>query len=379
MTVPLKLRHSHWYFYHKTLKYLPKHTPIKSVFTYNVLFPPLYHIMQRCNNPSIYHSANTDMQFTFLHYTASLYSETANRSIFVRFGHAVRMNVQMTYMRVLNKIRKKVNFMANATFKSPSGNCVYNNNVGYTIASENNNFLRTMNFYRDTAEKWLYVNYPETLSDNLDCFANNDKGNKCLLRETVTPDKTAQLFFSHHNGCSHNVNYAVLLFNPNSYDITVNASNYGYARGWNVAEFEPWSQFFDSTYSRSINVPKNSTKWLVDERNIPPSTEPFSGNIRFSTNGNVIVTVCIWKGSDTTVIDGTEDIYPYDINNADMNKVYTGIGEGFFLSSSNTVTSSDLSSGKKVYYSLTSCNASNTNEIIPIHLSGANGRAKFFL
>lgn len=73
------------------------------------------------------------------------------------------MNVQMTYMRVLNKIRKKVNFMANATFKSPSGNCVYNNNVGYTIASENNNFLRTMNFYRDTAEKWLYVNYPETL------------------------------------------------------------------------------------------------------------------------------------------------------------------------------------------------------------------------
>lgn len=254
--------------------------------------------------------------------------------------------------------------MANVNFKNASGNCVHNNNIGYTIASESNNSLRTMSFYRDTAEKWLYVNFPETLTDDLKCFANTDdngNGNKCLLRETITPDKTAQLFFSHHNNCSCNINYGVLLFNPNSYDITVNASNYGYARGWNVAEFEPWSQFFNSAYSQSINVPRNSTKWLVDERDIPPGTEPFSGNIRFSTTGNVIVTVCLWKGSDTTVIDGTEDIYPYDIDDVNMNKVYTGIGEGFFLSSSNTVTSSDLSSGKKVYYSLTSCNASNTS------------------
>ena len=269
--------------------------------------------------------------------------------------------------------------MANVNFKNASGNCVHNNNIGYTIASESNNSLRTMSFYRDTAEKWLYVNFPETLTDDLKCFANTDdngNGNKCLLRETITPDKTAQLFFSHHNNCSCNINYGVLLFNPNSYDITVNASNYGYARGWNVAEFEPWSQFFNSAYSQSINVPRNSTKWLVDERDIPPGTEPFSGNIRFSTTGNVIVTVCLWKGSDTTVIDGTEDIYPYDIDDVNMNKVYTGIGEGFFLSSSNTVTSSDLSSGKKVYYSLTSCNASNTNEIIPIHLSGANYTAQ---
>lgn len=266
--------------------------------------------------------------------------------------------------------------MANVTFKDPLDNCLSNSSITHTIANENNNSLKTMSFYRDTSEKWLYVNYPETITNNLQCFANNDKGNKCLLQETISANKTAQIFFSHHNGCSYNINYAVLLFNPNSYDITVTVPNYGYARGWNVAEFQPWSQFFDSAYARTIIVPKNSTKWLVDQRNIPPNAEPFSGNIRFSSSGSVIITACLWTGSDTTVIDGTETVYPYNINDSSQNKVYTGIGEGFFLSTSNTVTSTDLLYGKKIYYSLTSCSGSNTNEIIPINLAGTNYTAK---
>lgn len=261
--------------------------------------------------------------------------------------------------------------MSSVNFKNPSGNCTNNPNTSYTIANESNNTLRTMNFTRLTDEKWLYVNYPETIKSGMKCFANNDKGNVCLLQETVTPSNPAQIFFSHHNAYGSNINYAILLYNPSGTPITVDATNYGYAKGWNIAEFQPWEQFFSGN-SKTITVPGETTKWLLDQRNIASDSTPFSGNIRLSTTGNVIVTVLVWTGSDTTVIDGTETQYKCTLSELANNKQYTGIGEGFFLNSTNTITSTNVASGKKVYYKLASCDASNTNEIIPIHLSGAN-------
>lgn len=89
----------------------------------------------------------------------------------------------------------------------------------------------------------------------------------------------------------------------------------------------------------------------------------------------------MWKGSDTTVIDGTEEQYVYDKNESGNDyddapaAKFTGIGEGYYLTTSNTVTTANAT-GNGIYYSLSSCSSANSNEIIPITLSGASFVAK---
>lgn len=264
-------------------------------------------------------------------------------------------------------------------FKLPNGNCTTNSNIEYTITSENTT-IKTLNFSRNTNERLLYINYPESILSNTKCFANVNAGNKYLFQTTLNANETVQLFFSHHNRTGSNMNYAILIYNPNSQSTTatVSASNFGYAYGWNKAEFIPWADFYNGN-STSINVRGQSTGFLLDWRNIKSASDPFSGIMRIKSNYAVTLTVYAWTGSDPSILDGDEEQFPYNKdekgNSIDKDPAakYTGTGAGYYLTVSNTVTYNDVKTKTGgMYYALASCSDKNTNEIIPIALSGAN-------
>mgnify|MGYP000042777753 CR=1 FL=1 len=274
-----------------------------------------------------------------------------------------------------------------ATFKpANSSNVVINSNQNYTIPNEGCS-RKYLNFSRASSERLIYINYPETITPTTNCFANSGNsqgGNKHLIQTTISAGETVQLFFSHHNQSSRAINYAILIWNPNSSSTTatVTATNSGYAYGWNISEFTPWVSFYNGN-TLTARVPGQSSRFLLDWRNIATSSgpavaaPPFSGIMRITSNYSVTLTVCMWHGSDTSVIDGTETQYPYNISepgnpydNAPAAK-FTGIGAGYYLTTSNTVTATNAS-GNGIYYSLASCDSGNTNEIIPITLSGAS-------
>ena len=274
--------------------------------------------------------------------------------------------------------------MSSVNFKKPSSStAVSHSNNSYTIVNEGS-VKKNLAFSRDTSERFLYVNYPETIINTSKCFANNDGGNKYILQTTIAANETVQLFFSHHNRSGKAINYGILIYNPStSSSVEVSAPNIGFSSGWNHAEFSPWVDFYTGP-STSVTVPARQSKFLVDWRNISSDTsggEPFSGIMRITSPKQVILTVYMWYGNDTTVIDGNERQYEYNINESGNNydkepaKKYTGIGAGYYLTVSNTVKYSDVS-GNGIYYPLAHCNIGNTNEMIPISIAGTSYVAK---
>ena len=261
-------------------------------------------------------------------------------------------------------------------------------NRSYTIKDESTS-LKTLAFSRDENERLLYINYPESILPTTKCFANPNDGNKYLFRTTLKANETVQLFFSHHNRTGSNINYAILVYNPNGGTTArVTASNFGYEHGWNSAEFDPWIDFYNGNLTYK-DITGGTSKFLLDWRNIPSSSDPFSGIMRIESNYDVTLTVYAWKGTDTSVMDGaaSETQFPYSktINYSDYdenidkapNQKYTGIGKGYYLTTNNTVTYSDVNSKTGgVYYALANCSTQNSNEIIPIAISGTSYEAK---
>lgn len=271
-------------------------------------------------------------------------------------------------------------------FKPASLSNVVTNSVQSHTIPEDGSTRNYLNFSRSSSERYLYINYPETIIPTTNCFANagsSQGGNRHLFQTTLAANETVQLFFSHHNQSTKAINYAILIWNPNSSNTTatVTATNIGYAYGWNVAEFSPWIDFYNGN-PLSVSVSGQSSQFLLDWRNIPTSAgpsiaaPPFSGIMRITSDCAVTLTVYMWHGSDVSVIGGDESQYPYNVNeagnlydNAPAAK-FTGVGAGYYLMASNTVTTA-AASGNGMYYSLTSCASGNTNEIIPITLAGA--------
>lgn len=74
----------------------------------------------------------------------------------------------------------------------------------------------------------------------------------------------------------------------------------------------------------------------------------------------------------------TIDYNDYDANiDANPTQKYTGVGESYYLTTNNVITYSDITSKTGgVYYALANCSTSNTNEIIPIAISGTSYEAK---
>lgn len=270
------------------------------------------------------------------------------------------------------------------TFKTPSSSTlVKTSNPSYTIPSEGGT-LKTLTFNRDTSERLLYINYPESILSSTKCYANDNKGNTHIFQTTLNAKETVQLFFSHHNRTGNNLNYAIMIFNPNASSSTANitATNIGYAQGWNTAEFSPWVDFYAGR-SKSLPVKGQKTGFLLDWRNIASSSAPFSGIMRVSSDSTVILTVYVWEGSDTSVIDGNEKQYVYPSSDPIDSSIddkptykYTGIGSGYYLTASNTIKYNEANKNGGIYYELASCSSKNSNEMIPIKLSGGNYTAK---
>ncbi len=269
-------------------------------------------------------------------------------------------------------------------FKKPSSStATTKSNISYTIPNEGGT-LKTLSFSRDTSERLLYINYPESILSGTKCYANNNKGDTRIFQTTLNARETVQLFFSHHNRTGSNLNYAIIIFNPNASSSTANitATNIGYAQGWNTAEFNPWVKFY-AGQSKTLQVKGLKTGFLLDWRNIASSSAPFSGIMRVSSDSTVILTVYVWKGSDTSVIDGNEKQYVYpwpDPIDSDIDKnpnyKYTGVGSGYYLITSNTIKYSELNKSGGIYYKLANCSGSNSNEMIPIKLSGGSYTAQ---
>ena len=188
-----------------------------------------------------------------------------------------------------------------ATFKpANSSNVVINSNQNYTIPNEGCS-RKYLNFSRASSERLIYINYPETITPTTNCFANSGNsqgGNKHLIQTTISAGETVQLFFSHHNQSSRAINYAILIWNPNSSSTTatVTATNSGYAYGWNISEFTPWVSFYNGN-TLTARVPGQSSRFLLDWRNIATSSgptvaaPPFSGIMRITSNYSVTLTV----------------------------------------------------------------------------------------
>ncbi len=263
-----------------------------------------------------------------------------------------------------------------------TSNIVIHSDSDHTIADDGST-LKSLSFTRNTNERLLYINYPESIMPFTNCYANNTTGNnKMLFQTTINANETVQLFFSHHNRSGSAINYSILIWNPASAGqiATVTATNYGYDKGYGKAEFLPWSSFYAGN-GKSVAVDGQKSGYLFDKLGIEPDEQPFSGIMRLTTNRAVVLTVYIWKGSDRSVMDGTETQYPYDKNEAPYPEdkspaeKYTGIGSGYYLISNNTITAAEAS-GNGVYYGLADVNLTNTNEMIPIALSGANYTAQ---
>ena len=262
-----------------------------------------------------------------------------------------------------------------------SANYVYHTHIssqlGYTIANESNAVKRNLSFNRNNGEKWIYVNYPETFHDGLNCFANSNRGGRYLFQEVLNANQEVQLFFSHINHTSGNVNYCVQFFNPNGTTASITISNKGCKTGWDDAAMSAWNEFFDST-PETLQIAPYGSVFPINMTNIENNKNLLSGNMRFTVHSRVIVTVYAWLGNDITVITGNETQYPYNINesgipviDSDPAKKYTGVGDGYFITTSTSITNTNLA-GNSIYFELANVGSGNTNEIIPIVLSGAN-------
>ena len=163
------------------------------------------------------------------------------------------------------------------------------------------------------------------------------------------------MFFSHINHTSGYVNYCVQFFNPNGTTASITISNKGCKTGWDDAAMSAWNEFFDST-PETLQIAPYGSVFPINMTNIENNKNLLSGNMRFTVHSRVIVTVYAWLGNDITVITGNETQYPYNINesgipviDSDPAKKYTGVGDGYFITTSTSITNTNLA-GNSIYF-----------------------------
>lgn len=95
-------------------------------------------------------------------------------------------------------------------------------------------------FYSDNPETIL----PQHLAD----------AGKYLNRATVTG--AGQVYLWHANGTAGAITHSLLIYNPNSFSITVTSSNYGLTNGRGLTDTAAWRDYF-SGKSHSKTIPPN--------------------------------------------------------------------------------------------------------------------------
>ena len=237
----------------------------------------------------------------------------------------------------------------------------------------------SVNYSLNTDCKWIYCNYPEKITKT--AFA--DDSGYCVNRQTV--DHTGQIFYSYGTyGLDENCYFGIRVYNPGSSTVTLTRTNYGHSDStmdgsWAAVPAKSWERFFKST-SKTFSIPAKKSVWISEES--IPFNAAFSGNLRFTTTGSVVVAAYFYH-TKANIPDSTS-IYPYDIN-GDGKSQYSGYGNGYFFTASEiTIKLSDLVNNNGAYFETNSPTYSNvtvngsasTDELIPIHIAGTSYVAK---
>lgn len=93
----------------------------------------------------------------------------------------------------------------------------------------------------------FYSNNPETVPS----LALADSG-KYLSRQTVTG--SGQIYTWHMNGTESSLNSTILVYNPNSYSITVSSSNNGKTNANGASDTNAWITYLNGTTPTSITI-----------------------------------------------------------------------------------------------------------------------------
>ena len=146
----------------------------------------------------------------------------------------------------------------------------------------------SVNYSLNTGSKWVYCNYPE--KPTVSALGDSSYGSCCVNRQTV--DGTGQIFYSYNtNDLTTDCNFGIRVYNPGSSAVTVTRTNYGHSNsktdgGWDAESVKSWYRFFIST-SKTFSVPAKKSVWISEES--APKGTIFSGNLRMTTTGSVVV------------------------------------------------------------------------------------------
>lgn len=235
----------------------------------------------------------------------------------------------------------------------------------------------SVNYSINNNNKWVYCNYPEM--PKMNALGDSNLGNHCVNRQTV--NGTGQVFYSYNTQyLTSDCYFGIRVYNPGSSTVTLTRSNYGHSNskadgGWDAIPVKSWERYFKST-PKTYSIPAKKSVWICDEA-IPKGCI-FSGNLRFTSSGSVIVAAYFYKTKEK--ISDSTSIYPYDINGEGKSQ-YSGYGNGYFLTASEiTIKLSDLVKNNGAYFETNSPNYNNVtvngsssmSELIPIHIAGTS-------
>lgn len=123
------------------------------------------------------------------------------------------------------------------------------------------------NTYRNTNEFFFYSNSPEEIDTN--SLADNGK-----WLNKVDVSGNGQIYTWHVNGLSSAINSSILVYNPNSYSITISVTNYGTTlspAGVTISDSEAWENYINGQ-SKSLTIAAGGFGTLFLLQNIPSSS-----------------------------------------------------------------------------------------------------------
>lgn len=232
----------------------------------------------------------------------------------------------------------------------------------------------------NTSNPWIYCNYPE----NVKAEHLGDRG-FFINRQSVSAG-TGQIFYEHAIPTLTTDHYhGIRIYNGNSSSVTFQVLNYGHANrtttNKNLESADSWYKFFKDVNAATYTIPAKKSIWICEEK-IPAKTGLFTGNLRFKTSASVVIATYIYKNKAS--IPDTTTYVPYSTTSNDSNnKVYSGLGAGyFFTAKQQTIKISEFPSDgivkfisharNNTNYTINGTSGTTQHEYIPLKLVSNN-------
>lgn len=161
-----------------------------------------------------------------------------------------------------------------------------------------------INYSKKSSRSLIFVNNPEQIT-------SSDLGdwdyNSAAILQTGRLKGKYRNFFEHVNKTGFTIGYAIQLYNPNPYPITVKVTGSGYTP--TVYGGKPFSQMFgeDSENTKNYQVDAQNSIWLMKQDNTIKNNSFFSGVIDFEIiDGEAIINNIAYRK-----FDNLPDSYDY--------------------------------------------------------------------